>query len=128
SPPPPILLKMQVVYSLWHEYIIHFPKIHRYSLGAKIDSLFVEMISDISFAYFTNKNQKLIFVQRSIKNDDVLKILLNVAKDISALKENQYILLTEKLVEIGRILGGWHNQLLLQNEKENSQTKSERKI
>ncbi len=111
---------MQNVYILWHEYIIHFPKIHRYSLGAKIDTLLIDIIGDVSLAYFTEKKQKLLYVQRAIRNNDTLKILLGISNKISALDDKKYFAILEKIIEIGKMLGGWNNQLISQQEKENS--------
>jgi hypothetical protein len=103
---------------LWHGYIIHFPKIHRYSLGIKIDSLLVEIIADIAYASFTSPAQKLPFIQRSIRNTDTVKILLTVANKVEALDDKKYFAITEPLIEIGRILGGWSGQII-KNTKEN---------
>lgn len=89
-------------------------------MGAKIDSLFVEIIGDVSLAYFTNRKQKLLYVQRSIRSNDTLKILLGVANKVSAIDDKKYLNILEKIVEIGKMLGGWNNQLLAQREKENS--------
>ena len=50
KPPPrilPILEKLKNVYLLWHEYHGILPKTHRYSLGQRIDSLFIEIIEAV---------------------------------------------------------------------------------
>jgi len=117
---PPLILKIEVAYTLWHSYIIHFPKIHRYSLGAKIDSLLCEIICYISSALFVKKEHKVAHIQKAIQFLDTTKILLRVANKIEALDTKKYTALSEKLFEIGRMLGGWHNQVIAQNEKENS--------
>lgn len=38
---------------------------------------------------------------------DMLKVLVRLAKDNKALYPNQYLILEERLQEIGRMLGGW---------------------
>jgi len=43
---------------------------------------------------------------------DVLKFFLQVAWEIKALDNKKFIELSEKLIEIGRMLGGWNKQLL----------------
>ncbi len=49
---------------------------------------------------------------------DTVKILLRVAHNIGAFETKQYVALTEKLHEIGKMLGGWHNQVIKQLEAE----------
>lgn len=105
---------------LWHSYILHFPKIHRYSLGAKIDSLLCEIICYISSALFVKKEHKAVHIQKAIQLLDTVKLLLRVANSVDALDAKKFTALSEKLFEVGRMLGGWHNQVLAQTEKENS--------
>jgi hypothetical protein len=101
---------------LWHSYIIHFPKVHRYSLGAKIDTLLCEVIQYTSSALFVKKEQKVHYIQKAIQLLDTTKVLLHVAYTIKAFETKQYAALSEKLHEIGKMLGGWHNQVLKQLE------------
>jgi len=46
---------------------------------------------------------------------DTAKCLLALAWEIKVLGEKKYIVLSEPLAEVGRMLGGWHNQLIKQN-------------
>ena len=49
SPPPrllPVLQKLKDAYLIWYKYYSIIPKVHRYSLGEKIDKLFVEAESN----------------------------------------------------------------------------------
>lgn len=62
------------------------------------------------------KEQKLPYIQKSIQTLDTAKVLLRVAHTIDAFETKQYIALGEKLHEIGKMLGGWHNQVVKQLE------------
>ena len=93
---------------------------HRYSLGTKIDTLLCEVIQYSASAFFVPKEQKLAYLQKSIQVLDTAKILLRIAEQAGIMKTKQYIALTDKLVEIGKMLGGWHNQVIAQ--KENSRS------
>lgn len=62
-------------------------------------------------AGFLDKNQKLPYVQKAIIKLDLLKFFLQVAWEIKALDNKKFILLSEKLNEIGKMLGGWNRQL-----------------
>ena len=87
---------------------------HRYSLGAKIDALLCEVIQYSSSALFVPREQKTIHIQKAIQCLDTVKILLRVANTAGIMEVKQYIALTDKLIEIGKMLGGWHNQVVTQ--------------
>lgn len=88
---------------------------HRYSLGTKIDTLLCDVIQYSSSALFVPKEQKLVHIQKAIQSLDTAKILLRVAEQAHIMETKQYLALTDKLVEIGKMLGGWHNQVVAQN-------------
>ena len=110
-------MKLEVAYALWHTYIIHFPKVHRYSLGAKIDTLLCEVIQYSSSALFVRKEQKVPHLEKAMQSLDTVKILLRVAEHAHIMETKQYLALMDKLVEIGKMLGGWHNQVIAQTKK-----------
>ena len=115
TPPPgrvlPVLQKLVAAYKLWHEYLPHFPKTSRYTLGEKIDSLFVEIVEYIVFASYLSKQDKLPYLKKATLKIDVLKFFLQVSWEIKALDTKKYITLSAHLDEIGRMLGGWRKGL-----------------
>ena len=111
----PVAEKILSAYKLWQEMLKLFPKTTRYSLGIKTDVLFIEIFESISTATFTAKTEKSPWVRRAIIKLDTLKGLLRVAWEIKSLDNKKYITLSEQLSEIGRQLGGWHNQIVKQN-------------
>ncbi|OHA83789.1 MAG: hypothetical protein A2937_01820 [Candidatus Yonathbacteria bacterium RIFCSPLOWO2_01_FULL_47_33b] len=78
----------------------------------------------ISSALFVKKEHKTVHIQKAIQLLDTVKLLLRVANKVDALDAKKFIALSEKLFEVGRMLGGWHNQILAQTEKENSRAKA----
>jgi hypothetical protein len=60
------------------------------------------------------KEQKLAHIQKATQSLDTAKILLHVAEQAHIMETKQYIALIDKLVEIGKMLGGWHNQVITQ--------------
>lgn len=119
----PILQKLKETYLAWYDFSIKIPKTHKYSLGQKIDSLFVESIEAIVTASFLQPTEKLPWVRLSIRKIDTLKIFLMILWETKSIDDKKYILLSEKLNGIGRMLGGWQNQIL----KQNSFTKAKEK-
>jgi len=75
-----------------------------------VDILFIEIIENIFIAQHKNKEQKLIYLNKSSDKLDLLKFLLQISWEIKALDNKKYILLSQKLNEIGRMLGGWQKQ------------------
>ncbi|OGF69338.1 hypothetical protein A3C73_01865 [Candidatus Giovannonibacteria bacterium RIFCSPHIGHO2_02_FULL_44_11] len=103
------------MYLLWCGYYTILPKIHRHSLGERIDDLFIEIIEFIAIASFLSKEEKLPYVKVAIRKVDTLKILLMVLWETKSLDNKKYIALSMKIEEIGKMLGGWRGQLQKQN-------------
>lgn len=102
-----ILQKLVSVYKLWHEFLAKFPKHSKHTLGAKIDFLFLETIEYIAKANYADKVEKLICLKRASVKLDLLKFFLQVSWEIKSLDNKKYVSLSEKLSEIGKMLGGW---------------------
>jgi hypothetical protein len=118
APPPqllPLLQKTKESYLLWYNYYGELPKLHRYSLGLRIDNLFVEIIEGIAIASFLSREEKRPWVAFAIRKTDTLKILLMILWETKSLDDKKYIALSFKTTEIGKMLGGWSGQLSKQN-------------
>lgn len=102
-----IIQKLVAIYKLWHELLSKFPKHSKYSLGLKIDSLFLETIEFIVKANYADKIEKLISLKRASVKLDLLKFFLQISWEVKSLDNKKYILLSEKLNEVGKMLGGW---------------------
>ncbi|MBI4095050.1 MAG: four helix bundle protein [Candidatus Liptonbacteria bacterium] len=102
-------------YKVWHEFLPHIPKDARYTLGTKIDGLFVETVELIFTATYLGKSQKFPYVQNAATKLDLVKFFLQILWEINALDNKKYIRISEKLNEIGRMLGGWNRQLNREN-------------
>lgn len=114
-PPPtilPVLIELKRSYVLWVSYYQKLNKTHKYTLGARIDMLFIETIEAISVASFLQKENKLPYVQQSIRKIDTLKILLMVLWEIKSLDNKKYITISEHIHTVGKMLGGWNGQLI----------------
>jgi len=78
----------------------------------------MEIIELVSTAIFLNKSEKTPYVRMSIRKLDTLKILLMVLWETKSISNKKYIVISESLDEIGRILGGWHGKLSKENPTE----------
>lgn len=90
----------------------HFSKTSRYTLGIKIDTLFIETTELIFTASRLARDQKLPFLQKASAKLDMLKFFLQISWEIKSLDNKKYIILSEHLDEIGKMLGGWQKQFL----------------
>lgn len=111
----PVLQKVKGAYLIWYDCFQKLPKTHRYSLGQRIDTAFVEIIEAIATASFLIRQEKLPFVRRAIQKTDTLKILLMILWETKSLHDKKYIALSVKIEEFGKMLGGWNGQLTKQN-------------
>ncbi|HBO16476.1 MAG TPA: four helix bundle protein [Candidatus Moranbacteria bacterium] len=88
-----------------------FPKTERYGIGRKVDNLFLEIL-ELSFtASYLPPEHKIIFLSKTISRLDVLKFFTQTAWENKLIPNEKYIDLSEKLEEIGRMLGGWKKGL-----------------
>jgi hypothetical protein len=114
--PPPsgnlsILEHLVASYKLWHEIKSHIQKSSRYTLGEKIDNLFIETLELIFIAQYLSKPQKLPALEKANTKFDALKFFLRILWEIDDISKKQYLVISEKLNEIGRMLGGWLRKL-----------------
>ena len=115
TPPPellPVLQKLKQAYLVWFEYYPTIPKIHRHTLASRIDAILIEVIEMTSTAGFTPKADKLPYVRVAIRKLDTVKILLLVLWETKSLDNKKHIALSEKLSEVGKMLGAWHGSLI----------------
>ena len=106
----PILQKVAEAYKLWHNLLTHFPRLSKYTLGSKIDALFTEVLELILLAGYSSKEQKSAFLHRASTKLDALKFFLYIAWELQCLDNEKYIKISESLLEIGKMLGGWRRQ------------------
>lgn len=92
--------------------MLHFPRLSRYTLGVKIDTIFTDCLELLLLAKYSDKNSKLILINKAITKLDSLKFFLQIAWEIKALDNKKYFYLSKPLAEIGRMLGGWRKQLI----------------
>ena len=114
SPPQrvlPVITHTLSVYKLWHGYQNDFPKNLRYTLGEKIDTTFIQILESLFIASYESKIDKLPTIRLAIRKIDILKFFLQVSWEMKALDNKKYILISEKMSELGRMIGGWKKGL-----------------
>jgi hypothetical protein len=110
-----VLQKIKTAYILWYGYYQAMSRVHRHSLGQRIDTLFIEIIEAVFLASFLSRDEKQPYVRLSIRKLDTIRLLLMVLWETKSLDNKKYIALSAPLDEIGKMLGGWNGQLTKQN-------------
>lgn len=109
-----MLERIKQTYILWYSYSQILPKSHKYTIGQRIDSLFIEVIEYTATATFLEKDERLPFVRLAIRKLDTLQVLVMILWETKSIDTKKYTLLGEKLTEAGRMLGGWYGKLKTQ--------------
>lgn len=104
-------MKLKEAYGVWQNYLNHFPKANRFTLGSKIDDVFLSAIEYCFLASYSPLGEKIPIIDRAISRVDLIKLLLQLAWDIGALDTKKYVHLGEYLSETGKMLGGWKKQV-----------------
>ncbi len=76
-------------------------------MGQKIDNLILEILEFSLKAAYSGKEEKLAFLKEADTKINLLKILIRLANEIKALDGKKYLMIQEKLQEIGKMVGGW---------------------
>lgn len=114
------MTKVKNAYLLWYGYYQSLSKVHRYSLGQRIDVQFIETIESLTTAIYLTREEKLPYVRLAIRKVDTLKVLLMILWETKSFDNKKYGALSIKVEEVGRMLGGWMGQLTKQNSPKDS--------
>ncbi len=75
----------------------------------------MEIIENLSIAGFLQKTDKLPYLKKSIAKVDIIKVFIHIAWEMNLLELKQYAEISEKLNNIGKMIGGWYGQVEKQN-------------
>lgn len=103
----PLVIKLQESYKLWHDFLTHLPRLTRYTLGIKVDTIFIECLELALSGSYAARSEKLPILKNLSIKVDALKFFLKLLWEIKALDNNKYTLLSVPLHEIGKMVGGW---------------------
>ncbi len=105
-----------MVYKIWHEYLPRFSKSHRYTLGFKIDLLFIDIIEILHQAQYISWKEKQSYLIKASSRLDTLKFFLQILWEIDGIDNKKYIHLSKYIAEVGKMLGGWVKEINLKNQ------------
>lgn len=103
--------KIKEGYLAWVNIVPHIQKGARYTIGTRIENKFLDLLELGYAAYFSSKEQKAEKIGECIFLADTLKFLISTAWEGKLVSHKQFEEIALKLEEIGKILGGWRNNL-----------------
>ena len=105
-----ITFKKTYDFLLWLKPKIEkFSKAHKYSLGIRLEDEMIELLRKIIEANYSKEGKKKL-IREAIIQYEIIKILIRISKDFKLISLKQYEYASEKLLEIGKLLGGWHKR------------------
>lgn len=106
-----ILVKTKESYLIWLAISPHIPKNARYTIGARIDNKFLDLLDNSYLAYFSRKENRKVKIDSCILTLDTLKFLISIAWEAKFVSHRQYEDISLKLAEVGKMLAGWQKYL-----------------
>ena len=95
------------MYKLFNNYLKYFPRFEKYTLGEKIQNLIIELLITALKTTYLPKDKKLPLLNKIDNKVFILKTLMRLAKEVKSLDIKKYIFIEEKLLGIGKMVGGW---------------------
>lgn len=89
----------------------HIAKGARFTIGARIESKFLDLLELSYSAYFTDKEKKIAKIAECVFVLDTLKFLITTAWEGRLIANKQCEDVAKKLDEIGKMFGGWKKNL-----------------
>lgn len=96
---------------IWIKIVPHIPRSARFTIGARIENKFLDLL-ELSYAtYFTQKENKNEKISECIFVLNALKFLISIAWEAKFISHKQYESIAPKLNEVGKMLNGWKKMI-----------------
>src|SRR3989344_6274331 len=106
-----IVHRVKEGYLIWMGVVPHIAKGARYTIGARIENTFLDLLEQTYTAYFSAKEKKAGKIADCIFTLDILKFLISIAWEGKIISHGQCETLAVKLEETGKMFGGWQKSL-----------------
>ncbi|MDD3531661.1 MAG: four helix bundle protein [Candidatus Pacebacteria bacterium] len=84
----------------------------RFSIGNRIDSLWLDLLDSLRKATYSSANQKILALEASLRSVDAIRFFTQIAWEAELMAQSHFISLGNNIEEIGRMVGGWRKGLL----------------
>jgi len=83
--------------------------------------IFTDCLALTLQAKYQTREQKPVTIEKLSTAFDLLKFFIQLLWEIGALEEKQFLLLSQHLIEIGKMIGGWQQSMLKKNSPDTMQ-------
>lgn len=90
-----------------HIRILKFPKPTRYSLGMRIENTILEVTELLYLAQSKQGASRILILNKADVSLKMFTAHLRLAYKTESLSDSGFALLSEQVVEVGRMIGGW---------------------
>lgn len=102
---PKIILKTLDLYKDFYIEIKKWPKPEKYSIGKRCEDLILDIFKNLLAA--SRNKEKLRYLKKANLELQIFKHLIRMIKELNIMKNKKYIFFCTKILEIGKMLGGW---------------------
>jgi hypothetical protein len=116
TPPPPTFLpvveKTKKLYAIW--ILIHrkIPRTERFGIGLRIDNAFLDLLTALRRASFSEPRQKIPLLEMAVVKIDDIRFFIQLLWENRLVSNEQYISLNLNLETIGNNVGGWRKETI----------------
>lgn len=82
-------------------------------MGQKCENITLEILELLFLANSKQSRSRLLILNKVDVKLKILKTLIRLCFDVKVINQKKYLILQEKLQEIGKMLGGWIKSLNL---------------
>ena len=103
----PVFRKAYELYKTLYGYRAEIPRQDRYAVWQRSEDASLDIIEGILLASQSRQADKAAILERTSVKLNLLRVFFRLAKDAKVIDIKKYMILEEKIDEIGRMLGGW---------------------
>lgn len=119
----PVIEKLKILYISWITIHRKIPRTERFGLGTRIDNAFLDLLTSLRRASFSEPKQKIPLLEIAIVKIDDIKFFVQLLWESKLISNEQYISFGNDLEIIGKNIGGWRKDMI----KKTSTTSMEEK-
>lgn len=102
-----VVHKTYELYLLFYRYSVYLPKKDRFAAGLRAEQALLDALEfsySAQIAPARETRDLLVQADRKLK---IAQLLIRVLYEVGALDKRKYLELSERLVELGKMVGGW---------------------
>ncbi|MCR4277758.1 MAG: four helix bundle protein [Candidatus Berkelbacteria bacterium] len=103
----PVISKTYAIYKDVVELNDHLPKRWRYSLGMSIETTVLDLLKELLMAKNAPRTIKPTYLIKASALTELLRLKMRLALEMKLGQETKIFQTQSKILEIGRMLGGW---------------------